>query len=84
MRVQFSIRELLLMITVIALISGWWIDHKRINSMLAQKWEFKLADFYVPDPELKNDGVQGWEICGAYTTPDSPRSPIVILKRRIP
>jgi hypothetical protein len=83
LRLQFSIRELLLIIAIIALIAGWWIDHERIDRMANQKWEYKIDDYYIFDSELKTGGSQGWEICGAYTTPPS-QSPLVILKRRTP
>ena len=80
MRFQFTVRELLLVIAIIAVMAGWWIDHKQITDGLAnQKWEFKTVDY----SELKGAGVQGWEICASYGT-SSSRSRMVILKRRIP
>jgi len=79
-RFQFTVRELLLIIAIIAVIAGWWIDHQRItNSLANQKWEFKTVDY----PELKGAGAEGWEISSSYATASS-RSPMVILKRRIP
>jgi hypothetical protein len=31
MKLRFSVRELLLIVAVIALAVGWWIDHRRLT-----------------------------------------------------
>ena len=84
MKLQSSIRELLLIVAIIALMAGWLIDHNRLSSMANQKWEFKVADWNGADKNLKFAGSEGWEICGAYTEPSNPGLPLVFLKRRIP
>jgi hypothetical protein len=31
--IQFSIRDLLLIVAIAALATGWWIDHKRLAQL---------------------------------------------------
>ena len=82
MKVQFSIRDLLLIIAIIALAAGWWIDHQRINKMAMQKWEYKIAKLNDLDAELGPLGADGWELCGVPDRSEFPRT--VFLKRPMP
>ena len=85
MKFQFSIRELLMIVAIIALAAGWWFEHRRIDAITAQqKWEFKIDDCYDPATMLKNYTAQGWEVCGAFMYATNPNSLQVILKRRLP
>ena len=66
-RFQFTIRDLLLLIVIVALAAGWWIDHQRINRLSVQQWEYKRGNF--TDRELITNGGQGWEACSVVLNP---------------
>jgi hypothetical protein len=36
MKLQFTIRDLLLIIVIAALAAGWWIDHQRMENQVAK------------------------------------------------
>jgi hypothetical protein len=42
MKIQFSIRELLLIIVIAALAVGWWLDHARIQEERANLARMKV------------------------------------------
>ena len=67
MKIQFSIRDLLLIIVIAALAAGWWIDHQRINHIAVQQWEYMTAveNPSSSDADLNRLAGQGWEVCGA-------------------
>jgi len=46
MKFRFSIRDLLLIVAIVALAAGWWIDHQRINKPTVQKWEYKTMLYF--------------------------------------
>jgi hypothetical protein len=60
MKIQFSIRDLLLIMVIAALAAGWWIDHQRINRLAVQQWEYRTGG----ESEMYGLGSQGWEMCG--------------------
>jgi len=79
-RFQFSIRDLLLIIVIAALATGWWIDHQRINRLAVQQWEYQTMDGRRSDQALSSYGNQGWELCGIDTAP-LPGNTRLYLKR---
>src|SRR5262245_8201656 len=48
-RFQFSIRDLLLIIVIAALATGWWFDHRRLSK------EQQLTVFYVKHSDPNKD-----------------------------
>ena len=70
MKIQFSIRDLLLIIAIVALAAGWWIDHQRINRLSVQKWDYLAMDGMQEDsPAWKRQSDDGWELCGLSFSP---------------
>ena len=67
MKIQFSIRDLLIVVAFLALAAGWLVDHQRINHIAVQKWEYKttVENMESSDSDLNRLAVQGWEVCGA-------------------
>ncbi len=63
MKFQFSIRDLLLIIAIVALAAGWWIDHQRINRLSVQNWEYKLL-WNAQEADVNTFADKGWEACG--------------------
>jgi len=60
MRFQFSIRDLLWLLVVIALVLAWRIDRSRVP-----QWEYQ---FHALTPgseaaDLDKYGSEGWEVC---------------------
>ena len=83
MKIQFSIRDLLLIVAIVALTVGWWIDHQRINKVLTQKWEYDTYYHFYGDPEkLKDAGDDGWEAC-AMAYDSNMKSFLVVFKRPV-
>ena len=80
MKFQFSIRDLLMIVAIVALAAGWWIDHQRINKMTVQQWEFMSKTWWGSDSELTNIGDGGWEGWGACQNPNA-RETILLFKR---
>ena len=70
MKIQFSIRDLLMMVAIVALAAGWWIDHQRISRLVAQQsqpWEYKIYTAFgqleLFGSFLNNFGNEDWEAC---------------------
>ena len=64
MKFQFSIRDLLLIVAIVALAAGWWIDHQRIDRLAVQKWEYREEYGYSGVQAIANKlGDDGWEVC---------------------
>jgi hypothetical protein len=67
MRFQFTIRDLLLLVAILALAAGWWIDHQRINRLAVQKWEYREATSYGGIEAIAAPlGDEGWEVCNVH------------------
>jgi len=59
MRFQFSIRDLLWLLVVIALVLAWRIDRSRVP-----QWEYTTDVINgSSDPRLNSLGSEGWEVC---------------------
>jgi hypothetical protein len=78
MKIQFSIRDVLVTMAVIALAAGWWIDHQRINQSSIQEWEYRIGNFRIS--ELNTNGKDGWEACGAFYD-ENNRNAFVLYKK---
>jgi hypothetical protein len=78
MRFQFSIRDLLFLVAILALAAGWWVDHQRISKMEPQKWEYKTGP--MVEQYLVGNGTEGWEVCGVERDEDRHYT-TVIYKR---
>ena len=79
MKFQFSIRDLLMIVAIVALAAGWWIDHQRINRMAVQQWEYKIDRISHLDVDLGKLGADGWELCGV---PDIHEVPATVFLKR--
>jgi hypothetical protein len=58
MKFQFTIRDLLWLLVVIALVLAWRIDRSRVT-----QWEYKFTYLTVgrEDSEMEKFGTEGWE-----------------------
>jgi hypothetical protein len=45
MRLRFTIRDLLWLTLVVALIVGWWLDHRRLQSQILTGGEGTVIPF---------------------------------------
>ena len=62
MKFQFSIRDLLWLFVVIALVVAWRIDRSRVP-----QWEYlqvPMQSHFIPDANLDKPGTEGWELAG--------------------
>ena len=75
MKFQFTIRDLLWLLVVIALVLAWRIDRSRVP-----QWEYKYdgLTFGSEASDLDKLGMEGWEVC-AYNFGSNQRE--VLLKR---
>jgi hypothetical protein len=65
MRFQLSLRDVLLVVAILALAFGWWTDHQRIAPQAPRQWEYMSYEgFSGYGSELNSYGEAGWELCG--------------------
>jgi hypothetical protein len=85
MKIQFSIRDLLLVIAIIGITAGWLIDHHRLTTAPVRQWEYEETGISGSGGDsvqlTKEFGSQGWEVCGTYV--NGFGTTIVILKRPV-
>jgi hypothetical protein len=66
---QFSIRELLLVVLIVSLALGWWVD-RRNSASTSQRFQLQVADEHA----FIVDSVTGqsWQqrLNGGYSSPD--------------
>ena len=75
MRFQFTIRDLLWLLVVIALVLAWRIDRSRVP-----QWEYTSETINnSSDAELDKLGAEGWEVCAVTGNDGFHRS--LVLKR---
>ena len=86
MKIQFSIRGLLMIVAIVALATGWWIDHKRIVGQMNRQWEYRLDRTLTNSYSFNlNGGEQsGWEDCGIAPIPKDLQSGEEVLIMRRP
>ena len=78
MRFQFTIRDLLWLLVVIALVLAWRIDRSRVP-----QWEYSFEGltFGREQAELDKLGTEGWEVC-AYWFGSNTREALVKRPKR--